>query len=104
MGLYWSVGPFSGKGIMNDQIGPALQLKHILVPTDFSEGSDKALRYAGKFAEQFGARVTLLHIIQPMVYPADFGYPPTMVDTMEDAVRQQVETRLADLAAASPFQ
>jgi universal stress protein A len=75
-----------------------LQLKHILVPVDFSEPSEKALKYAMKFAEQFGSRITLVHVIQPMVYPAEFGYPPTIVDTLDEAVRRQIEEHLAILA------
>src|SRR6188474_1531877 len=61
----------------------ALTLKRILVPIDFSEPSQKALRYASKFAEQFGSAVALLHVIQPMVYPSDFGYPPAPLE-MDD--------------------
>jgi universal stress protein A len=75
-----------------------LQLKHILVPVDFSPPSEKALRYASRFGEQFGSSVTLLHVIQPMVYPSDFGYPPTVVDTVDQAVRLQIEEKLAGLA------
>ncbi len=71
-----------------------LPLKQILVPVDFSEYSEKAVKYAAKFAEQFGANVTLLHVIQPVVYPADFGYPPTVVDTLDETVRQQIDERL----------
>jgi universal stress protein A len=82
-------------------VGPYVQLKRILVPVDFSEHSEKALKYAARFAEQFGSNVTLLHVIQPMVYPADFGYPPTVVDTLDDVVRAQVEERLATLAHVS---
>jgi nucleotide-binding universal stress UspA family protein len=38
-------------------------------------------------------------VIQPLVYPADFGYPPTMVDTLDEAVRKQIEERLGALAS-----
>ena len=76
----------------------ALQLKRILVPVDFSEPSEKALRYAAKFAEQFGADVTLLHVIQPVVYPTDFGYPPTPLD-VDESVRHRIEQRLTELSA-----
>jgi nucleotide-binding universal stress UspA family protein len=76
-----------------------LQLRHILVPVDFSESADKALRYAFKFAEQFGAKVTLLHVIQPTVYPTDFATPPTTVSALDEAVRARVEEKLASLAS-----
>ena len=44
-----------------------IQLKKILVPTDFSEEAEHALRYAATFAEKFGAQIHLLHIIQDIV-------------------------------------
>jgi universal stress protein A len=74
----------------------ALKLQRILVPVDFSEPSQKALRYAAKFGEQFGSAVTLLHVIQPMVYPTDFGYPPAPLE-VDEAVRSRIEQRLVDL-------
>lgn len=77
-----------------------LQLKQILVPVDFSATSEKALKYAGKFVEQFGSSVTLLHVIQPVVYPADFGYPATVLDTLDDTARRQIQERLEVLAAS----
>jgi|ERR1041385_2447813 nucleotide-binding universal stress UspA family protein len=42
---------------------PIFHLKRILVPVDFSECSKKALVYAAALAKQFGAELTLLHII-----------------------------------------
>jgi len=40
------------------------QLKSILCPTDFSEFSDRAIRYACELAETFGAEVHLLNVLQ----------------------------------------
>lgn len=40
-----------------------MKIKHILVPVDFSEYSDKAVEYALFLAETQGARVTLMHAI-----------------------------------------
>ena len=42
-----------------------LRLKKILVPTDFSETSKKAVQYALRFAEQFGCEITLLYVVEP---------------------------------------
>lgn len=44
---------------------PNWRLKNILVPVDFSPASKNAFRYALRFAEEFGAEVTLLHVIEP---------------------------------------
>ncbi|MDR3401100.1 MAG: universal stress protein [Chthoniobacter sp.] len=54
---------------------PSIQLKNILVPLDLSEMSLKSLQYAVPFAKQFGAKLTLLHVLNPPIYPSDFPYP-----------------------------
>lgn len=40
--------------------------KRILVPTDFSEESDEALKQALELAKQFNAKVYLLHVAEPI--------------------------------------
>jgi len=40
-----------------------LNVKKILVPTDFSKSSDAALRKAGEIAEAFNSELVLLHVI-----------------------------------------
>lgn len=50
-----------------------IALKRILVPIDFSPLSKKALQYALRFAEEFQAGLTLLHVIEPDVLPAFDG-------------------------------
>src|ERR1700761_5540425 len=53
----------------------ALQaVQHILVPVDFSENSHAALRYALRLAKEFGARLTLLHIVEAAPLPMDYGF------------------------------
>src|SRR5262249_43447565 len=48
------------------------RLKSILVPIDFSAEAKKALAYAVPFARQFGARLTVLHVVEPVALP-DFA-------------------------------
>ena len=55
------------------------QIKSILVPIDFSPTSTQALKYAASFAGQFGAKVTLLNVVQPIATP-DFAYYPLMME------------------------
>jgi len=49
-----------------------LKIKSILVPVDFSPSSEKALAYAVPLARQFGAKLTLLHVVEPVATP-DFA-------------------------------
>ena len=58
----------------------SLQIKSILVPIDFSAPSRKALDYAVPFAEQFGAKVTLLHVVEPIATPDFANSFPLMME------------------------
>lgn len=73
----------------------------ILVPVDFSDHSQKALRYALAFAKQFDAEVTLVHIVEQMVYPGDWMYPPMAVTDFATEKREQMISRLRSLDAGS---
>jgi nucleotide-binding universal stress UspA family protein len=55
--------------------GWPFQLKNILVPIDFSETSHKVLRYAVPLAEKFGARIVLVHVVEPRIYPENLVIP-----------------------------
>jgi universal stress protein A len=61
-------------------------IQHILVPIDFSQTSHQALDFALPLAEQFRARISLVHVIEPIIYPQEIG--PIAIS----------ETRLADSA------
>ncbi len=65
----------------------------ILVPTDFSEHSDKALEQALDIAKQYNAKVFLLHVMHEMILPAssDSGYSEELVQLIRD--RRQTETQ-----------
>src|SRR5947199_10708185 len=77
--------------------GPtAIKVKEILVPTDFSEASEKALEFARKFAEQFDAHLTLRYVIEPVFYP-DFAYTPLLIE--HDKLVEAAEKELAGLPA-----
>jgi nucleotide-binding universal stress UspA family protein len=41
-----------------------IDLKRILIPTDFSKFSQNALTYAAALAEKFGSELYLLHVVQ----------------------------------------
>ena len=50
-----------------------LSLRRILVPIDFSKNALRALRYAIPLAEQFDARIALLHVVEPVIYPTEMA-------------------------------
>jgi universal stress protein A len=56
-----------------------IQIKRILLPTDFSEYSAAARRYACAFSDQFEAELHLIHVIQdlaPLVPEPGVVVPP----------------------------
>ena len=58
-----------------------LLVRSILVPLDFSPSSKQALDYAVAVARQFKAKLTLLHVVEPVATP-DFAasFPLVMED------------------------
>lgn len=81
--------------------GKALQIDRILVPLDFSESSVDALRFALPFASETGARLDLLHVIEPIPAafgpPGEAGYVPPEPDQQQ---QRAAAARLKQLAAA----
>ncbi len=76
---------------------PTVSLKKILVPQDFSEYSLHALKYAVTFAELFKSELIVLHIVEPIVYPADFSFGQVSIPAMEEEIRKHSEEQLNEL-------
>src|SRR5262245_58861974 len=73
-----------------------IDLRRILVPTDFSKHSQNALTYGVAFAEKFGAELILLHVVQDLalfIPDAVTATPPVVpaVDQMTVAARAALE-------------
>ena len=77
---------------------PAVNLRSILVPIDFSKPSLRALRFAIRFAERFGASLALLHVIEP-VAASDFLNMPL---AMDDAKLAKIAKRKLDVLSKTP--
>jgi nucleotide-binding universal stress UspA family protein len=67
-----------------------MTIKHILVPTDFSDASERALAMAVELARTFQARLTLLHAwaIPNTVYGEGLAWP---VEDLEKASRRTLD-------------
>ncbi len=74
-----------------------VSLKKILVPQDFSDYSLHALKYAVTFAELFKSELIVLHIVEPIVYPADFSFGQVSIPAMEEEIRKHSEEQLNEL-------
>ena len=75
-----------------------IQLKSILVPSDFSDYSKHALRYGCAFAAEFGAELHLLHVVQDivgLVPEVGMAFPPTGDYRRE--LRESAEKALEEL-------
>ena len=64
--------------------------KSILVPTDFSEYSDRAVKQAVDIAEQNNAKITLLHVVDKLQQCAiDYCIPlETMMKVQSDSEKE----------------
>jgi nucleotide-binding universal stress UspA family protein len=60
------------------------QMKHIMIATDFSERSDRALRRATLLAKQFGASLSIVHVV-------DDDRPQRMLVKERDLASQLLE-------------
>ena len=76
---------------MVDFAPSSLTLKNILVPIDFSKSSQKALEYALPLARQFGAKITLLHAIEPPAYAMDLNYIPMSEGFPTASMKKELE-------------
>jgi len=73
-----------------------LKPARILVPTDFSENSDRALAQGLDIAGQYKAKLFLLHVIHEDIYRAGLEFA-----FLEEAMRQQVRERATEWAQGS---
>ena len=78
------------------QPGTSFRIKSIMVPTDFSEHSRKALDYATAFARQFNAMIVLMHAIEPLAYSADYGYGVVTLQEPNEILLSNAKTHLAN--------
>ena len=75
------------------------QIRTILVPTDFSEGAERALRWARTLARAFGAKIALLHVVDLAVPWTPVGalgsiptpIPPDLVERVTNNTRASLD-------------
>jgi len=78
-----------------------LTIRRILVPTDFSEPSDAAVKYGIALAQGFNANLFLLHVLAkaPAEHPGSVEHPIGLFESTRDAAREQLDKMLTDQEA-----
>ncbi len=71
--------------------------KHVLVAVDLTEEADEVLNKAQAIAEANEARLTLVHVVEPLsvAYGSDI---PLDLTTLQDEITQQARERINKLA------
>lgn len=79
-------------------------IRHILAPTDFSACSKQAVDYAFALARQFGAKLSLLHVIEPPDLTGVGTIPPDLAKKLlvnqERDAHRELSTLLPEAEAA----
>ena len=78
-----------------------IKLKTILFPTDFSETSQEAARYAISFAREFKAKVYVLHVVNEKIFTEGLGMPRVVsIDELEKEMTEEARRRLKTFVPA----
>lgn len=77
-----------------------IAFRRILAPTDFSDNSLPAVRYAADLADKFNAELILLHVVQDLALVLPDAVMPTPVATPDlDEMIAAAKSGIANLAA-----
>ncbi|MCS6965573.1 MAG: universal stress protein [Candidatus Kapabacteria bacterium] len=72
-------------------------ITNILVPTDFSEHAQQALGYAKELARLLGATLHIVHVVEPIIYPAEWGYSQVGLTELEQELTRMAEQEIHNL-------
>ena len=74
-----------------------VEIHHILTPTDFSDPSQQVVTSAFELAQTFGAKLSLLHVIEVPVYAIEVSLP---LEDLERDARQKLALLHPEAGAA----
>lgn len=83
--------------------GTVIQMKNILLPTDFSEYAQYAMRYARSFAREYGSVVHVVHVVEDSLYFTQFVYdgapfdPSALLEGLAEDRRKRLEEFVAEI-------
>jgi len=74
------------------------EIKHVLVPIDFSDYSKNSLKYAVKLVNSFKADLFLIYVVEPVIYPPDFSMGQIAIPSIDAEVDKRASEELNTLA------
>jgi len=77
-----------------------MDIRSILVPFDFSEYSEKAFTWALAMAEQWGARLRLLHVVPLPIYSSNVLGVHFNVADVEARLQTDAEARIQEVVSS----
>jgi nucleotide-binding universal stress UspA family protein len=80
----------------SDKKVPVPRFRRILVTTDFSDGTSDALAYAFSIAQEYDARITLLHVIHDVAIDSSGTFRDALLTSVEKALQDLVPPEAAD--------
>jgi len=76
-----------------------MDIKRILFPTDFSEGSNNALPYAADMAKQYGAKLYLLHVMHDVAKATGWYVPHVSMDEINKDIEVNAKKEIERFGA-----
>ena len=83
------------------------EISKVLVPIDFSAYSKSALKYAVSFVKHFNAKLILVYVVEPVIYPPDFSMGQIAIPSVDlDMDRRALDelNKLAELEIPADIQ
>ena len=74
-----------------------IAFKEIIVPTDFSEHSLRALDYAVEIADRFSSELKLVYVIEPLIQAADVAWSSVDFDRLNRAHKDSADRQIRAL-------
>jgi nucleotide-binding universal stress UspA family protein len=86
-------------------LAAALQLRRILLPTDFSGCANYALPYAAAIARAAGAAIICVHVVEPIVPAVAYSglAEPMPIADISEQLEDSAERELPELAGCEEF-
>ncbi len=71
-----------------------MEIKNILFPTDFLEGSKEAVPYAVDLAEKYNATLHIVHVIQDITQASGLYVPHVAVDELFKSLYEEADKEI----------